>query len=126
MGGCTSESRPVVEVRQDGALQVLGTDTYIKILGADPMFPFVKEDHNLQDVLPFFTKERVLGQGASCEVRHVTRKIDGQEYAMKIMKRDDKWNPILFKQEYELLTVLKHPNILGYRDCYMDPTNFYV
>merc|ERR1719192_151075 len=45
---------------------------------------------------------------------------------MKIMKRDDKWNPILFKQEVDLLQTLKHDNILQYRDCYMDNTNFYV
>merc|ERR1712002_647498 len=42
------------------------------------------------------------------------------------MKRDDKWNPILFKQEVHLLNTLKHNNILGYRDCYMDSRNFYV
>jgi len=130
MGGCISESRPsgndAVEERRDDAVKVPGTNKYIPILGHDPDFPFVQDKHNLQSVMPFFTKERVLGQGASCEVTHVVRKEDGAEFAMKIMKRDDKWNPILFKQEYDLLTALNHPNIVGYKDCYMDQKNFYI
>jgi len=69
---------------------------------------------------------RVLGRGASCKVEHVIRKIDTKAFAMKVMKRDDKWNPILFKQEYHILNSLDHPNIVGYRDCYMDQTNFYL
>jgi len=109
----------------EGAVRIPGTDKFLKILGPDPKFPFVSNDHHLELVMPLFTKARVLGQGASCEVTHVIRKRDKAEFAMKIMKRDDKWNPILFEQEYKLLTVLKHNNIVGYRDCYMDPVNFY-
>jgi len=96
-------------------------------MGINKEFPFVKENHHLSpSALSLFTKERVLGNGASCEVAYMTRNYDGAEFAVKIMKRDDKWNPILFKQEYELLTTLNHPNILGYEDCYMDQTNFYI
>lgn len=94
--------------------------------GKDMDFPFVDGEHNLNDVWKYFTKERVLGQGASCEVCHVVRKEDSQEFAMKVMVRDDKWNPILFKQEVDLLQTLDHRNILKYRDCYMDNKNFYV
>lgn len=126
MGGCTSDNRPLLEEEEiEGKVRVPGTETFLKILGNDPSFPFVRSDHNLESVMPLFRKERVLGQGASCEVSYVVRKKDDQEFAMKIMKRDDKWNPILFKQEFELLTVLKHNNIVGYGDCYMDPINFY-
>jgi len=95
-------------------------------LGHDPDFPFVQDNHNLQNVMHFFTIEHVLGRGTSCEVTHVVRKKDKAEFAMKIMKRDDQWNPIIFKQEFELLTALNHPNIVGYKDCYMDQKNFYI
>jgi len=125
MGGCTSEMRPLLEEEVDGAVRVPGTDQFIKILAEDPLFPFVKKDHNLQSVMPLFRKESVLGQGASSEVSYVVRIRDNREFAMKTMKRDDKWNPILFKQEYDLLTALNHKNIVGYGDCYMDPVNFY-
>jgi calcium-dependent protein kinase len=99
----------------------------VRSVGIDPDFKFVDADHNLRpSVMPLFIKEKVLGQGGSCEVAQMRRKHDGAEFAVKIMKRDDKWNPILFRQEYELLNTLKHPNILGYEDCYMDKNNFYI
>merc|ERR1719245_757137 len=124
--GCVNSNR--AEFGVDGEnlayVTVPGSGEKLEILGSDPDFPFVPEDHNLQLVMPLFEKCRVLGQGASCEVTHVRRKTDDQEFAMKIMKRDDKWNPILFRQEYFLLTKLNHPNIVGYRDCYMDRSTF--
>jgi len=108
-----------------GVVMIPGTDDTIKILGFNSEYPFVKSDHNLQTVMPLFEKVRVLGQGASSEVAQVIRKGDEQEFAMKIMRRDDKWNPILFKQEHFLLTMLDHPNILAFKDSYMDKDNFY-
>jgi len=96
-------------------------------LGKDKTYEFVDGDHNLHpDVMELFSKKTVLGQGASSEVAQVVRKADGAEYAMKIMKRDDKWNPMLFRQEYELLTQLDHPNIVKFCDCYMDHKFFYI
>lgn len=92
----------------------------------DPDYPFVPPENIVRDVWQIMKKEKVLGKGASCEVDYVIRKDDGAEFAMKVMKKDDKWNPILFKQEVDLLTSLEHPNILAYRDCYMDMKNFYV
>jgi calcium-dependent protein kinase len=124
MGGCINCYREEDKNAPQG-VKIPGTNNSIKILRKDKEFPFVERDHNLQSVMPLFKKARILGQGASCEVAHVIRREDNQELAMKIMKRDDKWNPILFKQEYELLTMLDHPNILAYRDCYMDRENFY-
>jgi len=127
-GNCSTENRPLpIECDvEEGFVKIPGTDKTIQIIGHDKTFDFVRSDHNLQDVMPLFKKEQVLGRGASSEVAHVIRKKDKQEFAMKIMIRDDKWNPILFRQEYELLSVLKHRNILGYRDCYMDPKQFYM
>lgn len=99
----------------------------VEAAGKDDKFKFVDADHNLfPDAMLLFNKVKVLGQGASCEVAHVIRHADKSEFAMKIMKRDDKWNPMLFQQEYELLTLLDHPNILKYCDCYMDPKFFYI
>jgi len=99
----------------------------VRIVGVDPEFDFVQADHNLHpSVMPLFVKDRVLGQGASCEVALMKRKSDEKDFAVKIMKRDDKWNPILFRQEYELLNKLNHPNILGFEDAYMDKNNFYI
>jgi len=99
----------------------------ISIVGYDPDFEFVQEDHNLSpSVLPLFIKDRILGRGASSEVAKVIRKTDSEVFAMKIMRRDDKWNPILFRQEYKLLSMLDHPNVLRYRDTYMDKENFYI
>jgi len=99
----------------------------ITSVGHDPEFEFIQDDHHLSpSVMPLFVKERVLGQGASSEVAKVVRKSDGKEFAMKIMSRNDKWNPILFRQEWELLSMLEHPNILRSRDCYMDKDNFYI
>jgi len=106
-------------------VQVPGSNERLRILGVDKEFSFVQLDHNVERVMDLFDKKAILGQGASSEVAHVIRKGDNKEFAMKIMKRDDKWNPILFKQEYDLLTQLHHPNILGYSDCYMDQKNFY-
>jgi len=99
----------------------------VQAAGRDKIYEFVEPDHNLfPDAMAVFKKEKVLGQGASCEVAHVVRTADKSEFAMKIMKRDDKWNPMLFRQEYELLTLLDHPNIVKYCDCYMDPKFFYI
>jgi len=122
--GCVS-ARPEKDEEVSKTVKVPGSNECLRILGVDKEFDFVKRDHNLERVMPLFEKKDILGQGASSEVAHVIRKEDDQEFAMKIMKRDDKWNPILFKQEYNLLSQLKHPNILGYCDCYMDRKNFY-
>jgi len=128
MGQCFSRNGPTQGGEDSDApksVMIPGSDEHIRIIGIHEDYPFVVHEHNLEKVMPLFNKEAILGQGASSEVAHVIRKGDNQEFAMKIMRRDDKWNPILFKQEYDLLTKLDHPNILGYRDCYMDHKNFY-
>jgi len=76
--------------------------------------------------MPLFSEGKILGIGASSKVVQMTRKSDGAKFAVKILKRDDKENTILFRQEYELLTQLKHPNIITFEDCYMDRKNFYI
>lgn len=92
----------------------------------NPDYPFVPADNIVKSLWSVFTKDKVLGKGASCEVAQVRSKTTNERYAMKIMAQDDKWNPILFKQEVEILQALEHNNIMRYENCYMDRVNFYV
>jgi len=90
-------------------------------------YPWVISEHDVKDVYQFFDIERELGRGASCKVLKVKEKKTGNLYAMKEMRRDDKWNPMLFEQECDILGKLSgHKNILHYEDCWMDHKNFYV
>eukprot|EP00484_Ammonia_sp_Unknown_P029230 CAMPEP_0197025520 /NCGR_PEP_ID=MMETSP1384-20130603/5823_1 /TAXON_ID=29189 /ORGANISM="Ammonia sp." /LENGTH=550 /DNA_ID=CAMNT_0042454055 /DNA_START=134 /DNA_END=1786 /DNA_ORIENTATION=+ len=90
-------------------------------------YPWVEEEHNVKNVYDFFDIEKELGRGASCRVLKVKNKKTGALYAMKEMRRDDKWNPMLFEQEVNILQKLSgHANILHYEDCWMDNKNFYV
>mmetsp|Transcript_26858 Transcript_26858/g.23655 ORF Transcript_26858/g.23655 Transcript_26858/m.23655 type:complete len:534 (-) Transcript_26858:71-1672(-) len=90
-------------------------------------YPWVLSEHDVKDVYQFFDIEKELGRGASCRVLKVKEKGSGKLFAMKEMRRDDKWNPMLFEQEVNILGKLSgHPNILHYEDCWMDNKNFYV
>ena len=90
-------------------------------------YPWVLSEHDVKDVYQFFEIEKELGRGASCRVLKVKEKSSGNLYAMKEMRRDDKWNPMLFEQEVNILGKLSgHKNILHYEDCWMDNKNFYV
>lgn len=95
-------------------------------MGSD--FPFVEAEHVVDSIWKHFKEEKVLGRGASCSVSLVKRKQkdNDDKFAMKIMKKDDRWNPILFKQEYEILSALNHPSILRYRESWIDKRNFYI
>jgi len=90
-------------------------------------YPWVISEHDVKDVYAHFEIDRELGRGASCRVLKVKGKADGQFYAMKEMRRDDKWNPMLFEQECDILKKLAgHQSILHYEDCWIDHKNFYV
>ena len=94
---------------------------------ANSKYPWVEEAHFVKDVYQFFDIERELGRGASCRVLKVKEKKTGSTFAMKEMRRDDKWNPMLFEQEVNILGKLSgHKNILHYEDCWVDAKNFYV
>ena len=46
---------------------------------------------------------------------------------MKELLRDDQWNPMLFKKEIEVLSALSgHPNILDYKESYINDKYFYL
>merc|ERR1719220_1131182 len=83
----------------------------------NPDYPFVPAENIVKDLWSNFSKIKVLGKGASCEVAQVVRKSDKSQWAMKIMAQDDRWNPILFKQEVQILTALSHNNIMQYENC---------
>lgn len=78
-------------------------------------WPWVEDSHVVKDVYALFAIEKELGRGASCRVVKVHEKATGKKYAMKEMRRDDKWNPMLFEQECYILKKLSgHPNILQF------------
>ncbi|ETO22478.1 SAM domain-containing protein [Reticulomyxa filosa] len=64
----------------------------------------------------YFELEKELGRGGSCRVLRVCKKKTGAKYAMKELVRNDVWNPILFRQEINILTTLTHPNVLSHTD----------
>ena len=79
-------------------------------------FPWVDDSHIVKDVYQLFAIEKELGRGASCRVLKVHEKSTGKKFAMKEMRKDDKWNPMLFEQECYILQKLSgHPNILQLR-----------
>ena len=99
----------------------------VKKKSTDSKYPWVDSEHVVKEVYQHFDIERELGRGASCRVLKVKGKENGKLYAMKEMRRDDKWNPMLFEQECNILKKLSgHQNILHYEDCWMDNKNFYV
>jgi len=75
----------------------------------------------------YFYCDKVLGSGGSCRVLKAKKKSDKTLYAMKELLRDDQWNPMLFKKEIEVLSELSgHPNILDYKEAYINDKYFYL
>jgi len=99
----------------------------LKVLGVDPNFEFVPGDHHLApSVMPLFTKGRVIFRTYDCELAEVKRKSDGENILLRTYYRRDNFAAQHFRQEYELLSKLNHPNILKLLDCYVDKENFYI
>lgn len=64
---------------------------------ASQEFPFVPPEMVFGNIWQHFREMKILGKGASCSVVRAQSRETKKEYAMKIMKKDDRWNPILFK-----------------------------
>mmetsp|Transcript_51607 Transcript_51607/g.85511 ORF Transcript_51607/g.85511 Transcript_51607/m.85511 type:complete len:549 (+) Transcript_51607:177-1823(+) len=130
--GGTSTAEAPSTTSADDAQPDTGTDTGTgsKAVVKPKMsskYPWVTQDHVVSDAYKFFEIQKELGTGASCRVLKVKEKATGNTYAMKEMRRDDKWNPMLFEQEVKILSKLAgHKNVLHYEDCWMDDKNFYV
>lgn len=93
---------------------------------ASDQYPFVPASNRVNSIWDHFKEGKSLGEGASCSVVVATHKQSGTKTAMKIMKKKDKWNPMLFAQEVAILSQLNdHKNILQYTEAYIDPLNFY-
>lgn len=92
----------------------------------DDEFTHVPVERRVDKVWNYFHLVKEMGQGASCRVLKVHR-IDGDDqFAMKEMKRDDQWNPKLFQTEFDVLSVLRHHNIVQYRESWIDCEHFYI
>lgn len=89
-------------------------------------FVFVPEDHRVEKIWDHFDLIKEMGQGASCRVLKVIGKGSSDQYAMKEMKRDDQWNPKLFQTEFDILSILDNPNIVQYREAWIDRNFFYI
>eukprot|EP01083_Nonionella_stella_P212921 768406_1 len=75
----------------------------------------------------YFYCDKILGSGGSCRVLKAKKKSNKSLYAMKELIRDDQWNPMLFKKEIEILTLLSgNENILSYKESYINETHFYL
>jgi len=89
-------------------------------------FPFVPPENVVRGIWGKFKELKMLGKGASCSVVKAQNKETKKSYAMKMMKKDDRWNPILFRQEYDILSRLNHQSILRYCGSWIDDKNFYI
>eukprot|EP01084_Bolivina_argentea_P083677 151497_1 len=91
------------------------------------IYPWVSSQHDVKDVYKYFEIIKELSREQSWRILQVRNKATGQLYAMKELRRDDKWNPMLFEQEVRILSKLSdHRNISHYESCWMDNKNFYV
>ena len=63
-----------------------------------------------------------LGRGAYSEVYHVRRHEDAKEYALKIVKLSNLEAKMLENSlnEVRILASLKDPNIVGYKEAFLD------
>jgi len=74
-----------------------------------------------------FLDPKVLGSGASCRVLKVTVKANGQEAALKEMKRNDEFNPNSYVKEIAILDIIKgHDGVLKFERAYIDNDNYYI
>jgi len=95
----------------------------------DDEFTFVPKEQRINDIWNHFSLVKELGKGASCSVLSVKTKGKQpyKEVALKQMKRDDEWNPILFQTEYDILSKLVDcRGVVTYIDAWIDLNNFYV
>lgn len=60
----------------------------------------------------------VLGQGTTGVVYSAVRKSDSRKVALKLMRMDDEELLMTAQQEFEILSSLQHPNIVGVQDFF--------
>lgn len=90
-----------------------------------PKSALVPKENICDDMESRFKVVKVLGEGASCEVRECIQISTDLVVALKRMQKN-KMNTQLFEREVSVLRELDHVNIIKFIDCYMDTTNFYI
>jgi len=73
-----------------------------------------------------YTWGETLGKGGSCRVVACVEKSSKTKCALKIMSRREKINSDLYNKERDILQMLKHPNIMTFREAYKDEENYYI
>lgn len=73
-----------------------------------------------------FSKNKILGEGASCKVQTALRKEDKMQVAMKVMENNRKVHGDMFKKETKILAKLKHPNIINLIEYFKEGGKFYI
>jgi len=73
-----------------------------------------------------YEKGVTLGKGGSCKVVVCTERATSQKFALKIMQAREKINKELFEKERDVLQKLNHPNIIQFKECHVDNTNYYI
>jgi len=81
-----------------------------------------KENYTAQK----YTRGKILGKGASCQVLECVDKKTKKHYALKIMARTKKVNRRLFIRENEVMQLLDHTNIIRFKESFVDSNNFYI
>ena len=87
---------------------------------------FVSDENTIPDIGSIFQRRGVLGSGASCRVLRAQHMAKRKDFALKEMSKAEVSNFKKFKQEVEVLTMLDHPNIITFEDCYADDNNLYI
>lgn len=96
-----------------------------KCISRPPKSSLVPKENICEDMESRFKVVRVLGEGASCEVRECIQISTDLVVALKRMQKN-KMNTSLFEREVSVLRDLDHVNIIKFIDCYMDTNNFYI
>lgn len=65
-----------------------------------------------------FTTIKLIGKGCFGKVYEVCSKLDGNRYAIKVIKQDDGNETIL--KEVKILSTLYHENIVRYQSCWIE------
>lgn len=73
-----------------------------------------------------YTMDEELGVGGFGTVYKGTKKTNGREVAIKIIKRERLHSEDNFKEELKVARRLQHPNIVLLHASYQDDTNFYL
>eukprot|EP01084_Bolivina_argentea_P288476 495122_1 len=98
---------------------------FCSCMSSQPQSSLVPKENQCDDMDKRFKIVRVLGEGASCEVRECIQLSTDNVVALKRMQKS-KMNHTLFEKEVSILKELKHPNIINFINCYMDSDNYYI